>query len=263
MEGHDESFYNGIRHLAPPATSPIRPLNLEPWPCALWVVKSQFALHNSSKFQWSMFDTGRPPLYCSAAHTHTHSGTQRANSAALFTPCLPPRPPLALFMKACPLSAALSAPSCYGADYPHPESTSFALFFFLFFIPLHSHSSGNSHPSLLCSILLLPLAPPWHIALLFLHGEHAMLTPQSSLQPPAPPSLWMKLCMSDKNNKINQASALPFIFTIFTLSSVPLASVSLILWFFHVLPLFIWLPPEVISRVYGREVGEERDFHVP
>lgn len=73
----------------------------------------------------------------------------------------------------------------------------------------------------------------------------------------------MKLCMSDKNNKINQASAFRLIFTLFTLSSVPLAcraAVSLILSLFHVLPFFIWLPPEVISRVYGREVQRSETF---
>lgn len=73
----------------------------------------------------------------------------------------------------------------------------------------------------------------------------------------------MKLCMSDKNNKINQAPAPLFIFTLFTLSSVPLAcraAVSLILSLFHVLPFFIWLPPEVISRVYGRKVQRRETF---
>lgn len=66
--------------------------------------------------------------------THTHS--RSAHSAALFTPCRTPHLPLALFMKACPLSAALSAPSCCGADYPHPEATSFPLFF-IFLLCLH------------------------------------------------------------------------------------------------------------------------------
>lgn len=117
MEGDDESF---TMH---PATSPIRPLDPELRPCALWVVKSQ----NSSG---PCFTLGDLSFYCLTAHTH------RAHSAALFTPCLPLRPPLALFMKACPLSAALSAPSRCGADYPHPESTSFPIFFM--FVPLYT-----------------------------------------------------------------------------------------------------------------------------
>ena len=73
----------------------------------------------------------------------------------------------------------------------------------------------------------------------------------------------MKLGMSDKNNKVKHTSARPFIFTLFTLSSVPLAckaAVSLILSLFHVLPLFIWLPPKVISWVYGWEVQTRETF---
>lgn len=129
-----------------------------------------------------MFHTGGAPLYCSAAHTH------RANSAALFTPCLRP---LALLMKACPLSAALSAPSCCGADYPHPESTSSTLFFTLtppqgILIPLSCAPSSSPSSS--------SLSPRCDILLWMLNTD----------------SLWMKLCMSDKNNKVNQAPALPF-----------------------------------------------------
>lgn len=107
-----------------------------------------------------MFHTRRPPLYCSTAQTLMH--THRANSAAPFTPCLPPSPPLALFMKACPLSAALSAPSCYGADYPHPESTSFALFI-LFSLPMHPLAQSLLREFSLLSPGLHPPSPSCHI----------------------------------------------------------------------------------------------------
>lgn len=69
-------------------------------------------------------------------HTHTHTGPIQQAFSHLVCPHPSLHPPPALFMKACPLSAALSAPSCYGADYPHPESTS--LLFFPF-TPLSIH----------------------------------------------------------------------------------------------------------------------------
>lgn len=156
----------------------------------------------------------------------------RVHSAALFTPCLPPHLPLALFMKACPLSAGLSAPSCCGADYLHPEATSFPLFS-IFLLCLHPLAL-----SLLQGIPTPLPSSPWHIVLFILHSEytaHAILSPQSFLEPALNPYEWSCDCQI-KNNKINQSSALPFIFT---LSPVPLASraaVSLILSLFHVLP---------------------------
>lgn len=97
--------------------------------------------------------------------------------------------------------------------------------------------------------ILAPLSLYELHPLSFLHSEQRY--DSSLLTPVLPPPLWMKLYMSDKNNNINQTSVLPFIFT---WSPVPLdfwAAVSLILSLFHVLPFFIWLPTEVISRVYG------------
>lgn len=107
----------------------------------------------------------------------THSCTHRANSAALLTPCLPPAPPLALFMKARPLSAAPSAPppplSLDGADYPHPESTSFTLF---------SSLSLSVHHRALSP--LGEFSPPLHLVLLHLRTQDIVLTPQPSLCSP-------------------------------------------------------------------------------
>lgn len=126
-------------------TSPIRPLNLDLWPCALWVVKSQFALHQRSEFQWSVFHIGRAPLCFS--HTLTR-WKHRANSAALLAPCLPPGPPLALFMKAGPLSGPLSAPLPLWCRLP----TSWVYFIRPFLLPFSLCSSsctptppGSSH----------------------------------------------------------------------------------------------------------------------
>lgn len=133
---------------------PMRPLNLDLWPCALWVVKSQFALHRGSEFQWSVFHTGRALLCFS--HTLTY-GKHRTNSEAFLAPCLPPGPPLALFTKARPLSAALSAPSLYSADYPHPES----ILPFLLPFPLCSSFCTPPQPpqGVLTSPVLRPPSP--------------------------------------------------------------------------------------------------------
>lgn len=85
----------------------------------------------------------------------------------------------------------------------------------------------------------------------------------------------MKLYMSDlkKNNKINQAPALPFYldFVHFILRSIGSRSgclpepptLPLTPRLFHVPPPFIRLPPEVISRVYGRQAGEEGRLSCP
>lgn len=84
----------------------------------------------------------------------------------LVLPCLPP---LAMV----PITHILSPlHSLFSSFFPSPC------------IPSHTHSSGNSHSSLLVSILLLPPATSWHIALFFLRGEHTMLPPQSSSPPP-------------------------------------------------------------------------------
>lgn len=220
-------YYEGLAYicnLATPTTSPIRPLNLDPWPCALWVVKSQFALHHGSEFQWSVFHTGRAPLCFS--HTLTH-WKHRADSAALLAPCLPPGPPLALFMKARPLSAALSAPSLYGADYSHPESTSFTFSFSL---------SLSVHP------ISAPPPPPLFSVLLHLHTENV-----------APPFSWMKRLHAELKQPILFPSS-PCLFCLL------FHWLSLILCLFHVAPLFIWLPPSIISRVEDREVHRRETF---
>lgn len=250
MEEDDESF-----SMHPPSST-IPHMTPEPWTLTLCITSSQITVCPPRQLKIpvvhvSHWETSFVLVNCT--HTHAHTGPIQQPFSHLvcsFLPLwhclwkhvhlvLPCLAPLAMV----PITHILS-----------PLHSLFSSFFPSLYIPLHSHSSGNCHSSLLGSILLLPPATSWHIALSFPHGEHNMLPP---------PFLWMKLCLSHKNNKINQASALPFIFTLFTLSSVPLgckAAVSLILWLFHVLPLFIWLPPEVISRAYGREVPRRETF---
>lgn len=55
-------------------------------------------------------------------------------------------PPLALFVEACPLSAALSALSGCRDDYPHPESTSLTPFFPLL-LPLKTSTLTPQPPT--------------------------------------------------------------------------------------------------------------------
>lgn len=153
-----------IHNLVMPTTSPIQPLNLDLWPHALWVVKSQFALHHSSKFLWSMSHTGRAPLCFS--HTHAHTGPIQQPSSHLVWP---PVPLWHCLWKHVHLVLPCLPPSLDGADYPHPESTSFTLFFSL---------SLSVHP-----LALSPLgefSPPLHCVLLHLHIEKVVLTPQPS-----------------------------------------------------------------------------------
>lgn len=187
----------------------------------------------------------------------THSIKHKAHSAALLTPYLPPGAPLALFIKARPLKRWPVWPFLLWCRLPTSWVHSIPSFLPPLHQPLDSHSSGIFP-------LLLPFSPPWHIAFLSLHCECTALTvPNPPASSTHPTTLWIKLCRSDKNNKINQATALPFIFTLLTLSSVPPAgpvAASLIRTLFHVLPFFIWLPIEVISRVYGWEVQRRKTF---
>lgn len=134
-------------------------------------------------------------------------------------------------MKACPLSAALSAPpSLYGADYPHPESPSFT-FSFSLSLSVHPISTPPTPTSLLS-------------VLLHLHTEN------------------VASILMNETAACGIKRAHPFsIFTLFILSSLPL-TVS------DPLPLSCRpsfnLAPSQRNKPSGRwGSAREGDFHVP
>lgn len=133
-----------ICNLATPATSPIRPLNLDPWPCALWVVKSQFALHGGSEFQWSVFHTGRAPLCFSHTLTHTE------NTGPIQQPCSHLVCPLAPLWHCLWKHVHLVLPCLPPLPLWCRLPTSWVTFIHLFFLPFPLCSSyfNPPHPHL-------------------------------------------------------------------------------------------------------------------
>lgn len=177
-------------------TSNIPHMTPEPWTPTLCIVGSQLpvcppqqpkipAVHVS---HWeTSFVLFNCTHICTLAHTHREPIQQPSshlvcplvplwhclwNHVHLVLPCLPP-------LAAVPITHIMSPlHSLCSSFFPSPH------------IPLHSHSSGCGHPSPLRSIVLTmtycSLFPAW-----WTYCTH--YTDSSTV----PPSLWMKLCMSD------------------------------------------------------------------
>ena len=214
-----------IRNLATPTTSPISPVNLDFWLC---IMGSQITVCPPPQLRIPVVRV----WHWESSFVFLTHWKHRANSAARLAPCRPPGPPLALFMKARPLSAALSGPLPLWCRLP----TSWVHFICSFLLPFP-----------LCSSL---------------HPPHQGVLAPPVLRPPSPAHWKCASILMNETAAREIKTTHPFsIFTLFILSSFPLTVSDP-----HPLsccPSFYLAPSQCNKLSVTSGSAQEGAFHVP